>query len=180
MSVPAWKVVWRKGIAPQLTVGALVALKKALLTDDVRLLQGATTSPPPFNTVKKFPVDAACALGYCGWQGEGLSTAEQVDDYFHQLCWEAEKLSGYPTRWFLNFFDDTPRAEMRRELLIEVQAALDSRKLATVRWRLNGATPQEDGPMGLAEAEAHAKRLNSNAAMCARAEVVELPGVAAL
>lgn len=181
MSVPSWKNVWRKGIAPQLTVGALVALKQALLTDDVRLLQGATIYPPALANAQEEAVEAACALGYCGWKGQGLDSVGDATQFFDRLCFESDQAMGDPgaIRHFLNWFDDTPRPEMRRQLLIEVQMALDARKLATVRWRLNGATPQEDGPMGLAEAAAHAKKLNDNPALSAKAEVVEMESGAA-
>ena len=44
-----WKEVWRKGFAPLLSKQALHVLAEALETNDQRLLQGATTSPPQEN-----------------------------------------------------------------------------------------------------------------------------------
>ena len=41
--VHAWQKVFRVGIAPQLSTPALIALKRALESDDPRLLQGETT-----------------------------------------------------------------------------------------------------------------------------------------
>jgi len=125
----AWRKVWREGFAPQLTVPALEALRLALLTDDGRLLQGATTSPPPLQCVQDWPVEAACVLGYCGWQGEGLETVAEVEGFFARLCFEADQQLGEPAmcRWFLNWFDDTPRAEMRSQLLAEVDDELERR-----------------------------------------------------
>ena len=41
-----WRKVWRDGIASQRTTVGLEALQQALLSDDERLLLGATTSPP--------------------------------------------------------------------------------------------------------------------------------------
>lgn len=64
----AWRKVWREGVAPLLSDTHLEALEKALVSDDPRLLQGATTTPPPLMCVQDWPVEAACALGYCGWR----------------------------------------------------------------------------------------------------------------
>jgi hypothetical protein len=125
----AWRKVWRDGLAPQLSVAALQALRQALQSDDARLLQGATTSPPPLQCVQDWPVEAACVLGYCGWQGDGLETVGEVEEYFARMCFEIDQAMGEPAacRWFLNWFDDTPRDEMRRELLTEVHRTLAER-----------------------------------------------------
>jgi hypothetical protein len=52
-----------------------------------------------------------------------------VEEYFARLCFEADQRLGEPAvcRWFLNWFDDTPRDVMRRELLAEVERALAER-----------------------------------------------------
>ena len=125
----SWRKVWRDGMAPQLSVTALSALQQALQNDDPRLLQGATTSPPPLECVRDWPVEAACVLGFCGWQGEGLETVAEVEEFFARSCFEADQRLGEPAacRWFLNWFDDTPRDEMRRALLAEVEKALADR-----------------------------------------------------
>src|SRR4051812_30523867 len=70
----SWRKVWREGFAPQLSTSGLEALRKALHEDDPRLIQGATTSPPPLQCVQDWPVDACCVLGFCSWQGEALET----------------------------------------------------------------------------------------------------------
>jgi hypothetical protein len=79
--------------------------------------------------VQDWPVEAACALGYCGWQGERLETVGQVEEFFARCCFEADQRLGEAAacRWFLNWFDDTPRDEMRRELLAEVERAIEER-----------------------------------------------------
>jgi hypothetical protein len=125
----SWRKVWREGLAPQLSPAGLDALRRALVNDDPRLLQGATTSPPPLQCVQEWPVEAACGLGYCGWQGEGLETVAEVEDFFARLCFEADQRLGEPAacRWFLNWFDDTPREEMRSLLLAEVNRTLAQR-----------------------------------------------------
>jgi hypothetical protein len=114
---------------PVISTTGLTALRDALRGDDPRLVQGATTTPPPLMCVQDWPVEAADALGYCGWQGEGLETVGQVEEYFARCCFEADQRLGEPAacRWFLNWYDDTPRDEMRRELLAEVELALAER-----------------------------------------------------
>jgi hypothetical protein len=125
----SWRNVWRKGVAPLLSIESLEALRVALVNDDARLIQGGTTTPPPLQCVQEWPVEAACALGYCGWQGDGLETVAEVEEYFARMCFEIDQTLGEPAacRWFLNWFDDTPRDEMRRELLVEVSRTLAQR-----------------------------------------------------
>lgn len=126
----SWRKVWREGLAPLLSTAGLEALRGALVSDDARLLQGATTTPPPLQCVQDWPVEAACALGYCGWKGEGLETVAEVEEFFARMCFEIDQRLGEPAgcRWFLNWFDDTPRDDMRRLLLAEVNRALAQRR----------------------------------------------------
>ncbi len=130
--IESWRKAWREGLAPQLSTAGLSALRKALLDDDPRLLQGATTAPPPLQCVQDWPVEGACSLGYCGWQGDGLETVGEVEEYFARACFEADKRLGEPAacRYFLNWFDETPRDEMRRQFLAEVNRALAHRLAA--------------------------------------------------
>jgi hypothetical protein len=80
--------------------------------------------------VQEWPVEAACALGYCGWQTEGLATVGQVEEYFARLCSRCDEGLGEPAacRWFLNWYDETPRDEMRGLLLAEVNRTLAERR----------------------------------------------------
>src|SRR5438094_8455764 len=87
-TMESWRKVWRDGLAPQISTPGLEALRRALLTDDARLLQSATTSPPPLQCVLDWPVEGACALGYCGWQGDGLETIGEVEEFFARSCFE--------------------------------------------------------------------------------------------
>lgn len=125
----SWQKVWREGVAPLLSTTGLEALERALKNDDGRLLQGATTTPPPLQCVQDWPVEAACALGFCGWQGDGLETVAEVEEFFARTCFEIDQRLGEPAacRWFLNWFDETPRDQMRESLLSEVQRALAQR-----------------------------------------------------
>jgi len=129
-----WRKVWRDGFAPSLSTAGLEALRTALMTNDGRLLQGATTSPPPMACVQKWPVEATCAVGFCAWHGEGLDTVGEVEEFFARSCHEADERLREPAacRYFLEWFDDTPRDEMRRLLLDEVNLALSQRVLTAV------------------------------------------------
>lgn len=130
----AWRKAWRDGVAPLMSERALEALRQGLAADDPALVQGATTVPPPVACVQYWPCEGACAVGYAGWKGEGLETVGEVEEFFARLCFEIDKRLGEPAgcRWFLNWFDEAPRQEVRRELLAEVELALAGRRLAVV------------------------------------------------
>ena len=123
-----WRTAWREGFAPQFSARALEILARALADDDPRILQGATIDPPPLPALFKWPVEAADAITFCGWQGDGLETVGEAAQFFAETCFEADRLLGEPAsvRWFLNWYDETPRDEMRRLLLAEVNRALQS------------------------------------------------------
>ena len=127
----SWRKVWRDGVATLLSNEALESLRSGLLHDDARLIQGATTTPPPLQCVQDWPVEAACVLGYCGWQGDGLDTVAEVEEFFARMCFEIDQRLGEPAgcRWFLNWFDETPRDEMRRLLVTEVKRGLALRRM---------------------------------------------------
>lgn len=127
----SWRLVWRKGFAPGLSTAGLEALQEGLLIDSLYLTQGSTTTPPPLMCVQDWPVEGACALGFAGWKGEGLETVGEVEEHFARCCFEADQRLGEPAacRWFLSWFDDTPRADMRRELLAEVELELSQRQV---------------------------------------------------
>jgi hypothetical protein len=125
----AWRDCWRNGFVPALPTTGLTALRDALRIDDPRLTQGNTTLPVPAPFAHDWPVEAACALGYCGWHGERACTVGEVEAFFAKCCFEADLRLGSPAacRHFLNWFDDTPRPTMCSELLAEVELALARR-----------------------------------------------------
>ncbi|HMF17365.1 MAG TPA: hypothetical protein VKE98_09175 [Gemmataceae bacterium] len=126
-----WQKVWREGLAPRLSTSGLHALRRALVADDQRLLQGDTTCPPYLDSLGDEAVQAACALGYCAWKGgDGLFTVSQVNAQFERICWGADVALKEPAacRVFLHWFDKTPRKEMRRQLLEEVNRTLEERR----------------------------------------------------
>ncbi len=122
----AWRRIFRDGVAPLLTVEGLQALKNGLIRDDPKLIQGATTSPPPLMCVQDWECEAACALGYCGWVGDGLETVGEVEEFFARMCFEIDQRLGEPAacRHWLNFWDETPRDQLRLLVLPEVERSL--------------------------------------------------------
>jgi hypothetical protein len=127
----SWRTVWREGFAPTLTDDELNALRDALAANDPRLTQGSTTTPPPLMCVQNWKCEAACLVGYAGWQGQQLETVGEVEEFFAEKCFRADQLLGEPAacRSLLNFFDDGPRDEVFKAILEEVEAEL--RKRAT-------------------------------------------------
>lgn len=130
-----WRLVWRTGFAPVLSDEVLRALAEAIRIDDPRLTQGSTTTPPPLMCVQDWPCEAGCALGFCGAVENGgfmTATVGQAEEFFARACFEADQRLGEPAacRWFLNWFDQTPRDEMRSALLPEVELALSTRAAA--------------------------------------------------
>lgn len=127
--------VFVNGFAPNLSEQALAALKTACETDDKRLTQGSTTTPPPLMCVQDWECEGACAMGYCGWQGgDAGTTVGQVEEYFAAKCFQADEVLGEPAacRYFLNWFDDTPRAEMLGTLAAWCGEALAARSQPAV------------------------------------------------
>jgi uncharacterized protein (TIGR02996 family) len=123
--VNEWRRVWREGFAPELPTGGLTLLLRAIEADDSRLQQGMTTSPPPLMAVQDWPVEGADAIGMTGWEFEETTVGE-VEEHFAKACYAADVRLGEPAacRHFLNWYDDTPRDEMLRELAHEVRLVL--------------------------------------------------------
>jgi hypothetical protein len=129
----AWQRCWRFGLAPLLTPEGLAALRAALAADDPRLVQGATTEPLPIALFANAAVEGACAVGFCLWKGNGLDRVGSLHQAFRRICASADDLLDEPlgTVAFLNWFDETPRGDMRRELLAEIdREAAEQRRAA--------------------------------------------------
>jgi hypothetical protein len=125
----SWRKAWRAGIAQHLTTLGLKALATALQDDDPRLLQGATCSPPALTCTSDWPIEAADSIVFAFWQGDGVQTVGEGEECFAQICFNCDQSLGEPAacRWFLNWFDETPRDEMRTQLLPEVVRVLNER-----------------------------------------------------
>jgi hypothetical protein len=126
----SWRKVWREGIVPLLDMDELVALRNGLLCDDPQLIQGSTCQPPPLQCVQEWDCEGACALGYIGWKADGLQMVGEVEEFFAKMCYEIDLNIDEPAgcRHFLNWFDETPREEMRKLLLEEVGLAITNMK----------------------------------------------------
>jgi hypothetical protein len=129
----SWRETFRRGIVPQLSRRQLERLRKAVADNDPRLLQGATTQPPPLQCVQDWPVEAACLMGFCGWMpGDTakdpceLETVADVEEAFAQMAFRCDEMIGIPAgcRFFMNPYDDWTREEMRLNLLPEIDRAI--------------------------------------------------------
>lgn len=160
-----WRIVWREGFAPVLPTDGLEALAAALRTDDPRLTQGSTTTPPPLICVADWPVEAADAIAFVGVSVSGgfVCTAEEakanpngpphsnpgaalvgaVEEFFARACFDCDDAVGEVAacRFFLRWWDATPRAAVFRELLPEVELVLAIRRGADAPL-----TPAPDAP----------------------------------
>lgn len=128
----AAKKVWVEGFQPQFSTEALRSLATALETDDPRLTQGSTTTPPPLMCVQDWPVEACCGAAWNGVEecgGFSEATVGQAEERFASYCWECDQRMGEPAacRHWLCWFDDTPRPQMRAELLAAIQEELQRR-----------------------------------------------------
>jgi hypothetical protein len=130
-----WQDVFRRGFAPQLSSAGLVALRAALVSNDKRLIQQATMFPPPLEACACMPCEAACAICFTHAfvSKTLLKTVADVEEFFGRVCHDADQTLGESgaVRWFLNWFDDAPREEMRAALLVEVDAELARRQAVT-------------------------------------------------
>lgn len=112
-------------------------LLAALQSDDERLLQGATTVPPPLLCVQDWPCERADFLAWLSLGSElppagplpvadGGPTVGEAEEGFARLCSGADQVLGEPAgvRWFLNWWDDTPRPEARSGAASELLFAL--------------------------------------------------------
>jgi hypothetical protein len=126
----AWQLAWR-AFLPSLPTAGLDALATDVADDERYLIQNATPFPPPLDCASDWPIAAACAVALTAWKGQGLSTVGQVEEAFARACAAASERTGDPTgaRYFLNWFDETDRPTMRRELLAEVNLALKDREV---------------------------------------------------
>ena len=126
----AWQHAFRVGIAPHLGTAGLMALRDALERDDPRLIQGKTLEPAIEDRGGDWAPEGACAVAFACWHDlEGEPTAEEVEQRFAEVVTAANEEMGEPLgcSWFVSWFDEVPRSEMRQELLAEVEAVLTER-----------------------------------------------------
>src|SRR5579871_3896835 len=109
-AMEGWRKAWREGFGPALSTKGLQELLRALQGDDERLIQGATTSPQWRPSFPDAQVQAACAVAFSAWQGEGMNQVDEIEEFVSSTCFEADERLGEPgaSRRFLNWFDRTP------------------------------------------------------------------------
>src|SRR5262245_32138058 len=95
----AWREVWRRAIAPQLSQSCLEALRRALVAAPGsaaagELLQGQTLSPCPDPEHLDHPPEKACPLALALWRGKGLATVDEVQSAWEVLADGAERRLG--------------------------------------------------------------------------------------
>ena len=122
----SWRKVWREGVAPLLSTVSLAALAKGFGDRRRPASQGATTTPPPLQCVHDWPVECRVCARLLRLAGRRAGIRGGGRGVLCPMCFEIDRCLGEPAgcRWFLNWFDETPRLEMRRLLLAEVNAPL--------------------------------------------------------
>lgn len=127
-SQASWAKVFRHGFAPHMKRAELEALLDGLEKDDPTLTQGSTCTPPPLQVLADWPIEACDAITYGSWKTRGLedNTTADCESKFANMCYLADQKLGDPAgcRFFLNWFDDCPRDEMRLELAAEIREIL--------------------------------------------------------
>jgi hypothetical protein len=121
-----------------------VALEGALDLNDPRLLQGDTVSPLPLHPHACRPVQGAWPIAFAGWKCEGLLIVADLEEFFARVIFRARERLGDPTggRYFLNWWDDSPRDEARRAPLAEVRRGLAVRRPKASAAGARDATPK--------------------------------------
>lgn len=133
MSKEAEKVL-REGFLPQWDTVILDLLADSLRDDDHQLLQGATTCPPPMSCVRDWPCEGACFVSAAHWLAGLSNKVGDVGEAFARACFEADKRLGEPAacRYFLNYWDDTPRRIAFKETLEILEDVLIDRAIADI------------------------------------------------
>jgi hypothetical protein len=141
METERWRIAWRDCIAPLMSERALKVLAEALETDDQRLVQSGTVVPDGHPMLAEREPTGACAIGLMGWLGYELRTAEKVIDFFERTSERAihnaillaqdrgednkqQRTGAAMMGDFLEWFDSSPRDQMRFDLLQEVWRSL--------------------------------------------------------
>jgi hypothetical protein len=148
----SWRITWRQLVAalPRICAAAgcdgeaakasaLRGVLEMLKTDRPELTQGSTTTPPPLMCVQDWPVEAGDLIVWLGmWSGtlelkssdkngNPVASVGTCEEWFARACFEIDQEAGVPAacRWLLNWWDDTPRDEVRALLIPEVEFALN-------------------------------------------------------
>lgn len=120
-----WESAWRQGLAPLLRDGELESLEHALETDDPRLVQGKTTVLDADGQVCR-----TCLLAFIGTL-RGIRDVDELHRFFHCTMGRITYRKGVchygDAELLTSWFDRTPRAQMREQLLQAVREELARR-----------------------------------------------------
>lgn len=124
----SWQWAWQ-ALAAQQTDAELTSLAEALERNDSRLLQGATCEPAPMEWYFGDEVERACGVCWGLWQVRKCYRVGELDNAFRATLFAADQLLAEPaaTRFFVNWFDETPRSIVFPALALEVRAELARR-----------------------------------------------------
>ena len=126
----AWRKTWRDGFAVVLPIQGLVGLLAALEKDDQRLLTGATCWPPPLQSCQNDFTEKACGIAWAAAYGAPDSyPVGELETLFAKACWDASALlgDGSACRYFLSYWDETPREQLRKQMIPELRLAISNR-----------------------------------------------------
>ena len=118
---------WKKSfahIADVCGVPALQVLRTAVSENYCSLIQGTTVAYEPATNPGDRTVCGACAVGYMYWKADDMDFADDVEEAVAATFSEVAKKAGWDRApdLFTNWYDETPRDEMRRELLPVIDA----------------------------------------------------------
>jgi hypothetical protein len=82
--------------------------------------------------VLDWPAVGRCPICWLACRQSGAERVGEAEERFAVACFRADELLGQPAgcRYFLNWVDDSPREEMRRGLIEEIDRVLAERRHA--------------------------------------------------
>lgn len=119
--------MWRaKTVIHAMKTENLIAVRKAMLTDDYHLIQHKTWQPPTCSAYEDFPAAGACFTGYCDFAT--APSIKDISDEFERVHAEVDAGQYCPIlSFFCEWYDRTPRKQAFKELLPLVDAELTKR-----------------------------------------------------
>jgi hypothetical protein len=141
-----WKTVWHTGIAPELTLPGLKALRRALQENSKKLLQGRSYK----TSITRHGIFGTCPICYCDWQGSKdseLHTPKSLDEFFLRVWLRSGIRAGQPEACdiFIDWWDLTEREEAVSALLDEVQKTITERE---AKGEFDGSQERNSGSRG--------------------------------
>lgn len=122
--------VLRMGFLPYWTDETILRLLTALEADDPLLVQEVTCIPLPLPTNYNQQVEGLCPIAFCSVSNPSNVTVGTAEILFANACATANEVMGKPYSHcrFLEWYDNTPRAEAFAALAAEIKDELSRRK----------------------------------------------------